>query len=149
MKAPEALGRASTAAAPTTVEATKLELVADLAAPQAPRFSVVIGRRLGTVMVTVHGEVDTPRANRLGHILADLIDGQGNLSLVVDLHDATAADADSLSVFVEAAERARRRGGTVTLAEAPADLGAALQLRGLDRFVGADVEVRASRGGGT
>ncbi len=112
-------------------------------------FSIVIGRQLGTVVVAVHGEVDMSRAGRLAHILADLIDGQGNLSLVVDLHDATTSDPDSLSVFVEAAERARQRGGSVTLAEPPVHLGEALQLRGLDRFVGVEPDVRTSRDGGT
>ncbi len=86
-------------------------------------------------MVTVHGELDVTRAAHLGSILSDLIDGQGNLSITVDLHDATASDADSLWVFSEAAERARRRGGTVRLNEPPAPLHQGLQLRGVDHFV--------------
>ena len=102
----------------------------------APHFSIVIGRRLGTVVVTVHGQLDMTRAGHLGNILADLIDGQGNLSVVVDLHDATTSEPDSLLVFTEAAERARRRGGTVLLNEPHPTLGEALQLRGLDHFVG-------------
>ena len=102
----------------------------------APHFSIVIGRQLGTVVVTVHGELDMTRAGHLGNILADLIDGQGNLSVVVDLHDATTNEPDTLLVFTEAAERARRRGGTVLLNEPHPTLGKALQLRGLDHFVG-------------
>lgn len=102
----------------------------------APHYSIVIGRRLGTVVVTVHGELDMARAGNLGNILADLIDGQGNLSLVVDLHDATTNEPDSLLVFTDAAERARRRGGTVRLDEPHPTLGEALQLRGLDHFIG-------------
>jgi anti-anti-sigma factor len=94
-------------------------------------FGIVIGRRLGTVVVTVHGELDVARAAQLGTILVDLIDGQGNLSLVVDLHDATTSDPDTLSVFVDAAERAQRRGGTVEL-----EAGDGLELRGLDHFMG-------------
>lgn len=96
----------------------------------------MIGRQLGTVVVTVHGELDMPRASHLGNILADLIDGQGNLSVVVDLHDATTAEPDSLLVFIEAAERVRRRGGTMLLNKPHPALGEALQLRGLDHFVG-------------
>lgn len=72
---------------------------------------IVAGRYQHTVVVTVHGELDLPRAVLLGDILADLIEGQGNMSLLVDLHDATAADAEPLSVFTDAAERARRQGG--------------------------------------
>jgi anti-anti-sigma factor len=101
----------------------------------ARRSSIVVGRYLGTVVVTVHGELDLSRAGHLGTILADLIDGQGNLSIVVDLQDATATDADSLWVFTEAAERARRRGATMRLNEPPAPLYQALQLRGLAEFL--------------
>ncbi len=99
------------------------------------RSSIVVGRYLGTVVVTVHGVLDLTRASHLGNILADLIDGQGNLSIVVDLQDATATDADSLSVFTEAAERARRRGGTMRLNEPPTPLYQALELRGLAEFL--------------
>jgi anti-anti-sigma factor len=100
------------------------------------RSSIVVGRYLGTVVVTVHGELDLTRAGHLGTILADLIDGQGNLSIVVDLQDATATDADSLWVFTEAAERARRRGATMRLNQPPAPLYEALELRGLAEFLG-------------
>ena len=116
------------------------DLVQAGVAPQ--HFSIVIGRQLGTVVVTVHGDLDMTRAGHLGNILADLIDGQGNLSVVVDLHDATTSDPDSLLVFTDAAERARRRGGTVLLNEPPPTLGEALELRGLDRFVGTGFGIR-------
>ena len=69
-------------------------------------------------------------------ILADLIDGQGNLSLVVDLRDATAADAERVSVFAEAAERLRRRGGAMTLSRPPVRLHEGLRQRGLGHLVG-------------
>jgi anti-anti-sigma factor len=101
------------------------------------RSAIVIGRYQQTVVVTVHGELDSARAVQLGDILADLIDGQGNLSLLVDLHDATAADAEPLSVFTDADERARRRGGAVTLSKPPAPLHQALRELGLGHLVGA------------
>ena len=100
------------------------------------RASIVVGRYKGTVVVTVHGELDLSKAAALGATLADLIDGQGNLSVVVDLHDASASDADCLWVFTEAAERARRRGGRLKLSGPPDSIHSALQLRGLDDFVG-------------
>lgn len=99
-------------------------------------FSIVIRRQLSTVVVAVHGALDTARAERLGQILADLIDGQGNLAIVVDLHDATTSEPDTLWVFTDAAERARRRGGKVLLNEPNPTLGVELELRGLDHFVG-------------
>lgn len=127
---------------PPAVESTEVELLGARPEPSGggaarpSRSNIVIGRYLGTVVVTVHGDLDAPRAGHLGTILADLIDGQGNLSVTVDLHDATSTDPDALSVFTEAAERARRRGGTMTLSDAPPPLHQALQLRGLDEFLG-------------
>ena len=99
------------------------------------RSAIVIGRYQETVVVTVHGELDHPRAAHLGHVLADLIDGQGNLSLLVDLHDATAADARQMSVFADADERARRHGGSITLSKPPAALHEALRQQGLGHLV--------------
>ena len=140
-----AASAAVTTSETVSVESARLELITDSSRPSpagppppVPRhhFSIVIGRNLGTVVVTVHGELDISRAGHLGDILADIIDGQGNLSVVVDLHDATTSDPDSLWVFTDAAERARGRGGTVLLSEPPLPLGEALQLRGLDNFVG-------------
>jgi anti-anti-sigma factor len=96
---------------------------------------IVVGRDQATVVVTVHGELDPPRAAQLGQVLADLIDGQGNLSLAVDLHDAIAADAP-LSVFADAADRTRRHGGAITLSRPPALLHQALREAGLDHLLG-------------
>ena len=116
---------------------TSAVVILTAVAESAPtRASIVVSRNRGTVVVTVRGELDLPRAGDLGAMLADLIDGQGNLSVVVDLHDATAKDADCLWVFTEAAERARRHGGMIRVSEPPAPLYSALQLRGLDNFAG-------------
>ena len=123
-------------AAPTAAVATSTA-----EEPGPPRASIVVSRNRGTVVVTVHGELDLPRAGDLGAMLADLIDGQGNLSVVVDLHDATASDADCLWVFTDAAERARRHGGIIKVSEPPGPIYSALQLRGLNNFVGRIVDV--------
>ena len=99
------------------------------------RPSISVARSAGTVVVTVQGELDAERSKHLGCILADLIDGQGNMSIRVDLHEASATDPDCLWMLTEAAERAHRRGGRMRL-DAAAALTSALQLRGLDAFVG-------------
>lgn len=122
---------------PATSAVVRLPVVAESAPARA---SIVVSRNRGTVVVTVHGKLDLPRAGDLGAMLADLIDGQGNLSVVVDLHDATASEADCLWVFTEAAERARRHGGMIKVTEPPPPLYSALQLRGLDNFVGSTVD---------
>lgn len=97
--------------------------------------SIAVARSAGTVVVTVRGELDAEKSKHLGAILADLIDGQGNMSLVVDLREASAADPDCLWMLTEAAERAHRRGATMRLDAAPAEITSALELRGLDVFV--------------
>jgi anti-anti-sigma factor len=110
------------------------------ATPRTGRASIVVGRYKKDVVVTVHGKLDLAKAEALGAVLADLIDGQGNLSVIVDLHDATAADADCLWVFTDAAERAHRRGGRLMLNEPPDSIHSGLHLRGLDRFVGGSID---------
>jgi anti-anti-sigma factor len=106
------------------------------ATPSPHRASIVVGRYRGTVVVTVHGELDKTKAVTLGTTLADLIDGQGNLFVVIDLQYATAADEDCLWVFTQAIELARRRGGQIKLSGPSPSMQSALQLRGLDAFVG-------------
>ncbi len=98
-------------------------------------FGIAISRALGSVVVTVHGNLDVPGARHLGNVLADIIDGQGNLSVIVDLHDASAPDARGLSVLATAAERAGRRGVTLTLANPPDELHGPLALLGLAHLV--------------
>ena len=98
--------------------------------------SITVARSAGTVVVTIQGELDAEKSQHLGRILADLIDGQGNMSILVDLHGASATDPDCLWILTEAAERAHRRGGAMRLDAAPAEIASALQLRGLDVFFG-------------
>jgi anti-sigma B factor antagonist len=108
------------------------------------QFRLAIRRALGTVVVTVHGDLDPPAAAQLDRVLADLIDGQGNMTVVVDLRDAQAADAGGLSVFIGAAERASRRGGSLSLIDPPEILYQALTLRGLGGLVRSNCRDRSS-----
>jgi hypothetical protein len=78
---------------------------------------VVVGRYQGTVMVTVHGELDAPKVAHLRLLLADLVEGQGNISVVVDLQDATAAAGDPNGVEIFAAEATHRRHAVVVVAQ--------------------------------
>ena len=85
--------------------------------------------------MTTHGDLDVAGARPLGSVLADIIDGQGNLAVVVDLHDATAIDASGLTVFATAAALASRRGASLTLSNPPDVLHQALALQGLGGLV--------------
>lgn len=73
------------------------------------RFRIATSRDLDTVVVTVHGDLDVTGARHLGSVLADIIDGQDDLSVVVDLHDASAADTSGLTSFSLRAVRPDRR----------------------------------------
>jgi anti-anti-sigma regulatory factor len=83
---------------------------------------IVVGRYQGTVMVTVHGELDRSKADHLRLLLTDLIDGQGNVSVVIDLQDATAHadDPDGIELFAQETTRAHRHHAVVVVAE-PSD----------------------------
>jgi anti-anti-sigma factor len=85
----------------------------------AADHSLAVTREHGAVVVTVHGEIDLARSVALGAVLGDLIDGQGNLSVVVDLAEVTRVDPAGLGVFAAAAKLARRRGGLLTVTGVP------------------------------
>ena len=114
-------------------------------------LTIGIGRSRGTVVVTLVGPVDTPEATRLAATLSDLIDGQGNLAIAVDLSDVRRVGASGLLVLSDAAVDLERRGGRLALCEARQGVLDALHLAGLCRFIGGplveEVGRRASPGG--
>ncbi len=114
-------------------------------------LAIGIGRSLGTVVVTLVGPVDTPAATRLAATLSDLIDGQGNLAIAVDLSDVRRVGPSGLQVLSDAAFDLERRGGRLSLCEARQGVLHALHLAGLGRFIGGPIVEeagpRASPGG--
>jgi anti-anti-sigma factor len=114
-------------------------------------LAIGIGRSLGTVVVTLEGPVDTPAAARLAATLSDLIEGQGNLAIAVELSAVTRVGASGLRVLSDAAFDLERRGGRLSLCEARQGVLDALHLAGLGRFIGGpvveEVARRASPGG--
>jgi anti-anti-sigma factor len=81
----------------------------------APALRFAVSRALGTVVVTAHGDLAGPGGHGLAAVLGDLVDGQGNLSLVVDLGDVGRIDDDAAGILAAAAGRVHRRGGTFRL----------------------------------
>jgi hypothetical protein len=61
-----------------------------------------IARALGRVVLTLHGPLDDGAAPRLPGVLVDLIEGQGNLDVVVDTMFAGSLDGGSIEVLVGA-----------------------------------------------
>jgi hypothetical protein len=96
------------------------------------------------VVVTVHGEIEPLGCELLeGVLMTDLIDGQGNLLVAVDLAQAV-VEPEAMAVFTAAAQRARRRGTKFALDEPPTGTRTALRSAGLADFV----EVRTGRASG-
>lgn len=77
--------------------------------------SFAIARQPRGVVVTVRGHLGLADATRLGAVLADLIDGQGNATVGVDLGGLTGLDPAGLGVFAVAAKLAEHHGGELTL----------------------------------
>jgi len=99
-----------------------------------PNLSLVVGRGLGTVVVTVKGELDLAGCELLQGVLTDLIEGQGNLTVAVDLGRAM-VEPEAVMVFIDAARQAHRRGTKFILKEPPTDTHQALQSGGFDELV--------------
>lgn len=78
-------------------------------------------------MVTLQGALDLTAARRLDTLLADLIDGQGNLEVVVDGMYVDAVEQSVVDVLVQASDRMDRRGGTLVVASPRPEVRAVLE----------------------
>lgn len=101
---------------------------------RGPAGSLVVGRYMGTVIVTLHGELHLRASVYLAGVLRDLIDGQGNLAVVVDLADVDGIDRSGLDVLASAADRTAGRGGVLRLGGATGEVFDALSLAGMGRL---------------
>ena len=103
---------------------------------------LAIARAFGAVVVTVHGELDIDTSSVLGQSLEDLIEGQGNLFVVVDLRDIVVSDPAGLAVLTTARGGIEERGGQFVLASPSADTDRALRAAGLADVIEAHAERR-------
>jgi anti-anti-sigma regulatory factor len=88
----------------------------------SPQFSFGVRRDHRAVVVDVHGTLDLAASAGLGAVLGDLIEGQGNLNVSVDLRETDAVDPAGLGVIAVAASLARPLGGELqVVGTAPAD----------------------------
>lgn len=99
-----------------------------------PAVSLAVGRAPGTVVVTVDGALDLEGSELLARVLTDLIEGQGNLAVAVDLGKAV-VDPTAVRVFAEAATRASKRGTRFILEKPPVETHEALQAGGYGDLV--------------
>ena len=107
----------------------------DVDVPAAPRLKVVIGRALGTVVVTLHGELSAVTSGMLHDVLLDLIEGQGNLFLVIDMHDVVIPAGARLDGLVAARASLLDRGGRFLLAAPVGPVRGTLEAAGLSEAI--------------
>lgn len=100
-----------------------------------PTGSLVVGRLLGTVIVTLHGALDLTASVQLARVLRDLIDDQGNLFVVVDLGNVCRIDGSGVDVLASAADRIATRGGELRLGRPTGAALDALAVAGLSRLI--------------
>ena len=87
-----------------------------------------------TVVVRVVGEVDVAASPALREALVELIEGQGNLSIQLDLEHMTFLDSTGIGVLVGALRALRRKGGTLTLANPRPSTFRVLEIAGLTQI---------------
>lgn len=85
-------------------------------------FALAVSRAMGVVVVTAHGHLGPSESDVLQAVLVDLIEGQGNLKVVLDVRDVSGLDRSSLQVLVAATDAAARLGGELTFAD-PSEAG--------------------------
>jgi anti-anti-sigma factor len=102
-------------------------------ASAGPDFALGFSRAIGKVIVHVDGALDAATAPELKDRLVDVIDGQGNRHIVVDLTGTTRVDAAGLGVLVQALKRVQRGGGDLVLSGPTGTVAETFVAAGLDR----------------
>ena len=77
----------------------------------SPRAGVSIARAGGGVLLTLRGVIDSATAGWLEHLLEDLVEGQGNRTVSVDVRRVTAVHVSVLDLLVRSSQLAAARGG--------------------------------------
>ncbi len=77
---------------------------------------IAVSRVGSAIIVVIREDRPTPRlVSRMRQVLVDLVDGQGNRSVILELPEAVALDADILDVVIEVADLLVGRHGSLTL----------------------------------
>ena len=78
-------------------------------------ISVRVARDGPGIRVTWRGEMAGDELDEFRNILADLVDGQGNLTVAVELPDIVVVDLRLLEALVEVEQRLAARSGTLSV----------------------------------
>ncbi len=101
----------------------------------ASEMALVYRRDNADVVVEVSGELDILSAPQLHDGLAALIDGHGNLSIVIELSGLEFMDAAGLRVLVDAQNRIRSHGGEIRVARPRPNVQRVFEITGLSGFL--------------
>lgn len=116
--------------------------------PDSSKFALIFSRALGKVIVHVHGALDAHTSLSLKERLVDIIDGQGNRQVVLDLRQMTSVDADGLFVLADALKHMYDSGGELLLSSPTSDVEDQLRAVGLEKTFGITPEwTHPARGG--
>jgi hypothetical protein len=80
-----------------------------------PVLSLTVSREMGTVVVTLEGLLDNDGSSAVAGVLWDLVVGQGNLSVAVDVRRLSLCDPSFMAFCMVLEREAAGRGGTVTV----------------------------------
>lgn len=81
------------------------------------------------MVVDVGGRLVGSGSADLDHVLRDLIEHQGNLNIVVDLHDVDHANPEGLAVLVAVSGLAEERGASLLWRDSPPSIQWHLDLK--------------------
>jgi len=111
-------------------------------------FTVIFSRAFGQVVAHVHGALDVRSAPALKDRLVDIIDGQGNRQIVLDLRGMTSVDVAGLLVLADALQRMDAYGGQLLLSGPTPAVEEQLRAVGLEKTFGITPEWRHPARGG-
>lgn len=108
----------------------------------------MFSRALGKVIVHVRGPLDETTAAALKARLVDIIDGQGNRQVVLDLRQMTSIDTSGLFALADALKRMDDSGGELLLSGPTTAVEDQLRAGGLEETFGITPEwMHPARGG--
>jgi anti-anti-sigma factor len=96
---------------------------------------LVVWRAESAVVVTLRTDLDRHACEMLGPVLTDLIEGQGNLVVLLDMRATRTVELEALGSLRLASDQARRRGGTFGLTRPSADARRTLDKAGLGDLI--------------
>jgi anti-anti-sigma factor len=102
-----------------------------------PPLTIAVGRAIGTVVVTVRGEIGEHDAAHLNAVLDDILEENEKPEVVVDLRRLHQASGSAVAALAAAAALAAERGIAFRLSESTPQVRRSLESAGLSYAFGA------------